>query len=207
MSTAINPAFGPDFAARARASWAAGIVTEAQVAAARNMTLEGYQEHKKKIVSEADGYSSGSFNSIADAAAVGRSVIDNLREHVASINGHAAHLDPRNLRQLADLFGQEWANDYKTRLEGFRAGAVELLGVKQQQINERFEVSGSLTSRESDGSYTLGAFALGARVGNAVTRIGSDGRVLAGPDSDSLTVWSKPADAKVGPETPLDLRA
>lgn len=144
------------------------------------------------------------FASVDDAATAGKAAIDNLREHVASINGHAAHLDPRNLKQLADLFGQEWANDYRTRLEGSRAGAVELLGVKQQQIGDRFEVIGSLTLREPDGSYTIGAFALEARAGNGLARIGSDGS----RDRDTAAAQAQPKPAQPGSASagPLNLR-
>lgn len=187
------------------------------MATALGMTLEQYQESKREMFRLRDlniarfgvGQEQSGFRSIEEAAGAGRDAIDNLREHVASINGYAAHLDPRNLKQLADLFGQEWANDYRARLEGSRAGAIDLLGVKQQQIAERFTVVGSLTLRDPDGAYQLGPFALETRVGGGTARLGSDGRLLAGPGAPSPPATTVAATAATAPAPtgPIDLRA
>lgn len=207
-----------DFAARARASWERGIATEAD-AAGPNMSLEEYRTHKadmfRKVAelkqqAAARGETwfadSSVFTSATDAIAQGRDAIANLHEHANAINGVAAHLDPRNLKQLATLFGQEWADDYRARLEQGRERAIDLLGVKQQQIGERFAVLGSLVQRDDDGSFTLGAFALQAEGAGFSVRIGSDGTAAGSPAAPPPA--SLPATpAKPPAEPPIDLRA
>ena len=174
------------------------------------MTLEEYRAHKEHILRttlESDarraaaGASSGGFASGAQAASEARDLVANLREHANAINGIAAHLDPRNLKQLATLFGQEWADDYRARLEAGRASATELLGVTQQQIAERFTVQGNLVQRGEDGSFALGAFALEAQGEGCAVRIGSNG-AAGTPPADPGPPGAEPPP----PRLPLDMR-
>lgn len=208
MINLIASSSGPtvaDFAARARASWERGVATEAD--AAGSLNLEEYRASKERdlrataetAARNAVGVgSTRGFASPADAIGQARDAIDNLREHANAINGIAAHLDPRNLKQLATLFGQEWADDYRARLEAGRADAIDLLGVKQQQISERFTVHGSLVQREDDGSFALGAFTLEASGQDFTVRIGaSDAAPADRPAAAETTMATPPLDLRV----------
>lgn len=125
------------------------------------------------------------YRTAGEVAADGKMLTGLLSGAVDHVNAMRSHLDPEFLGRIRAVMGDEVANkSYNIVVEALVKGERALSRL-QDEIGEKFVISGTLARQHDDGSMSLGAYALSFSGAGGSVRIGSDGSTFAAQSDGS----------------------
>lgn len=130
------------------------------------------------------------YRTAGEAAADGKMLTGLLSGTVDHVNAMRSHLNPEFLALIRAGSSEELATKgYNLVVEALGKGQ-RFLSRLQDEIGEKFTVSGTLVQQHDDGSVSLGAYALSFSGAGSSVRVGSDGSTFAARSDGSYQPYN-----------------
>lgn len=142
-----------------------------------------------------------------DAAADSQAVAESLQGLADHLNSFKAFLNPEDFQNVRDALGDEYAEKWLQEVKQHIDNTEKTLIGYSSCVAQTYGVSGSLPSKDADGTWSSGPFTLSRSGSDFAVRAGNDGGVQVSRNGGAYQAWTPPGQASsvtnTGPQAAL----